>query len=132
MSVSHNNFLDVAEHNLALGSEIGYRMAVGRCYYAMFHKILDSVTGYQYEGVGGTHNDLCKYFTELAAVGGENIDKISSKKIGYALQQAKSNRVIADYHIQSSVDKSTAEFSIATAKKFFDTVDAILKPAKAS
>ena len=111
MSVSGNDFLSIAEMYKDLDSEIGYRMCVGRSYYAMYHLVKDLLTHTVPPCKrGGMHEALVVY---LQTHNSEPYCKIELRKLSYILTQGKTLRREADYELDSDdINKDTAEAQV--------------------
>lgn len=133
MSVNSDSFMLVAQHDLALGQEIGYRMAVGRSYYAVFHKLLESFNQYQFDhSSSGTHSDVYDYLLNGAGATYENKDPKQFKIIAYQFMQAKQKRVHADYNLALDYKKETAEIELRQAEKLIKKIEDVFAKKKMS
>jgi uncharacterized protein (UPF0332 family) len=116
MAVSGNDFIIAAEACKDLESEIGYRMCVGRSYYAMYHLVKDLlVCNVPPCKKGGMHEALVVY---LQTPNAEPYCKKELRKLSYILTQGKTLRREADYYLDSDdINKQTAETQIQQAQK---------------
>lgn len=131
MTVSAKDFIVVAQKNLDedLG-EIGCRTAVSRAYYGMYHACL-SLTGpvprqHPLNGTfkGGSHSKLSQYMTECA----ELLSPGSAKdlcKLGVKLKMYHKFRCDADYELQKSVTRKSAEVVIIEAKSVEKCIESV-------
>lgn len=106
-----------AEHAKTLGSEIGYRNAIARAYYAMFHQVQTSLIACP-KFVGGTHQGLADYLNK--AVPTEPYDKTYLRRLAAILNQQKGRRNIADYELDKTFTLSDAQAALDTATRLFD------------
>jgi len=115
MGIAAGDFLSFAEKLLSEETEINYRNAASRSYYAAFHyclpitELLDKPSQ-----DGGIHATVCKKLSE-------SFDH-KLKSIGYMLQQCRSIRVRADYGLDEDFSRSGGELAIKLAKKIIDRV----------
>lgn len=131
MSSSSADFLDGAKYSLQKDDEIGFRCAISRGYYAMYHEALASlkhVPNY----LSNHHGNLIGYMTTSSEHKSEPYESRMIRVLGYNLKQQRDARNEADYHIsQVTVTKEMAETSVEAAQLFF-TKWSDLKSAKAS
>ncbi|WP_429103591.1 hypothetical protein [Aeromonas hydrophila] len=116
MSVLSRDFLDFAIDAAQRADEIGYRNAVARSYYAIFHEaseIMVSLPNY----AAHAHDGLIQYLKKPAK--DEPYDRTALRGLAAMLQQQKGKRVIADYSLNRDVSESDALESIKTAERFF-------------
>ncbi|MFM5879920.1 HEPN domain-containing protein [Aeromonas sanarellii] len=116
MSVLSKDFLDFATDAVKRTDEIGYRNAVARSYYAMFHEIrimLISLPRFRANG----HAGLIDYLKDPHS--DEPYDRVALRELASMLKQQKGKRVTADYALDFDVSKSDALASIKTAERFF-------------
>lgn len=133
MSVNSESFLSVARFSIGINSEIGYRMAIARSYYAMLHKVIESFEHYQYNpDAGGTHQDVYSYLANGDCARIESKDKIGCKVLAYKLQQAKKKRVAADYYLDLNFDEASASDAIKMSEVFFGKVDEVFQSRRLS
>ena len=76
MPVKGKDFLEVAQQNKELGTEIGHRQAVSRAYYAGYHSVCDLIEGPipNYRG-GSKHSSLITY------LGNRNDEPFDQRKL---------------------------------------------------
>ena len=128
MAVSGSDFLQAAEVYKDLESEIGYRMCVGRSYYAMYHLVKDLLTGDVPPcNKGGMHESLVVYLKNHNA---EPYCKKELRKLSYILTQGKTLRREADYELDSDdINKETAEAQMQQALKLIGICDELQSAA---
>ena len=120
MPVRGVDFLEVAQICSQLDTEIGYRNTVARSYYAMYHQVIEllEVLPYPKEGVG-CHSSLIQYLQNPSP--DEKCDRTALKRLAMMLKAAKTNRVKADYRLDSHIfNKCLSDDSMAGAKRLFD------------
>ncbi|MBS4690091.1 hypothetical protein [Aeromonas veronii] len=116
MSVLSKNFLDFAIDSAKRADEIGYRNAVARSYYAIFHEAQEKMVSLPNYSAHA-HDGLIQYLKNPAK--DEPYDKAVLRGLAAMLQQQKGKRVIADYYLNRDVSESDALESIKTAERFF-------------
>jgi uncharacterized protein (UPF0332 family) len=128
MSVSGNDFLSAAEVYKDLDTEIGYRMCVGRSYYAMYHLVKDLlVCNVPTCNKGGMHESLVVYLRTQCT---EPYCKTELRKLSYILTQGKTLRKEADYQLDSDdINKQTAETQIQQTMKLIGICDGLTAAA---
>lgn len=111
MSVTYQHFLDSAKVFLSGLSEIDYRNAASRGYYAAYHICLKLGKRYPdfIDDKSGVHEKL---ITKLEGARDHNI-----KAIGYILRVCKNSRKKADYLLEDKFSKQEAELTIIQAVK---------------
>jgi uncharacterized protein (UPF0332 family) len=120
MSVNEMDFYEVAKVNFKLETEIGYRMCLGRSYYAMYHcaKNMISCELPKYSK-GGNHYSLIEYLADPH--NGETYDKKGMRIISYILRQGRELRNKADYDLScDSITNLVAETQIIQTEKLID------------
>jgi len=111
-----------------MNSEIGYRMAIARSYYAMLHKLIESFEHYQYNhDSGGTHQDVYLYLLNGDCARIERRDPVACKVLAYKLLQAKKKRVVADYYLDPCFEEKAATDTIKMTEEFFSKVEEVLQ-----
>jgi uncharacterized protein (UPF0332 family) len=128
MAVSGSDFLSAAEVYKDLDTEIGYRMCVGRSYYAMYHLVKDLLTlEVPPCNKGGMHEALVVY---LNTHNDEPFCKKELRKLSYILTQSKTLRREADYELDSDdINKKTAEDQMQQAMKLISICDGLASVA---
>lgn len=125
MSVTVNELLACASHVLAgAASEVGYRNALGRAYYAAYH---DCVGWHNSLASGGTlpaqgKGVHAKLIHQLAnpTVTGDTAFK--SRQRAYLLKHMKSSREKADYDLHTNVSSADAAQVISYAQQMLTIV----------
>lgn len=108
MTVSSTDFLDFATDSVKDNTEIANRMAVGRSYYAMYHRVLALLTKPPYGSTnGGSHQALVDYLQRSKE---EPFDSFKLRRLAIYLTQGKTLRHVADYDLDS--DDITNEVAI--------------------
>lgn len=128
MPVTSESFLDFAKICCAESSEIGYRNAVSRSYYSMYHKVLsildNDIPNY---ANGGVHSSLLTY---LSSSNSESYDTRELKKLSYMLKAARDMRGKADYQLDLNIiQRETAEDSIYQAERTLSLCDSLKNAA---
>ncbi|MFM4993845.1 hypothetical protein ACEUCK_18185 [Aeromonas veronii] len=116
MSVFSKDFLSFATDSVQRADEIGYRNAIARSYYAMFHEVRELVVSLPNYS-SHAHDGLIQYLRNPNK--DEPYDKMALRGLAAMLQQQKGKRVVADYDLSSDVNSSDALESIKTAERFF-------------
>jgi uncharacterized protein (UPF0332 family) len=130
MSIVSQDFLVSSKSCLDLGSEVDFRNAVSRAYYAMYHEAKGSLTC-QPNYSGSQHSNLIGYLKNKSENKLEPYDSYQMKLLGYRLDQQRKARHEADYDLDSvEVNQLIAEVAIGTAEEFFESWSS-LKTAKA-
>lgn len=103
MPITNQDFIQSAREILSSGkSEIDFRNATSRAYYAAYHvatKFKSNVP--QERGRGGIHSQLIKDLTR-------NQDE-RIKQVGHLLNQCRGERTDADYSLDLHFDRNRAE-----------------------
>ncbi|MDB2331390.1 HEPN domain-containing protein [Alteromonas sp.] len=117
MAVEGKDFLEFAKSAVSHGTEIGFRNAVSRSYYSIYHTVLSLVEQQipNYAG-GGTHSSLIKYLEDPSCP--ERFDKRQLRRLSYILRQQRDLRCDADYELDvDTITETTAEDCIEQAMK---------------
>lgn len=117
MPISSDEFIHCAEQLMLLKSEIGYRSAMSRSYYAIYHtaslvaeqKSMDLV-----EDERSTHKRLFMRF-----------EKNGYKKYGDMLKMLHKKRVKADYRITEDLSGREAVVYLNECKQFYGKLQAL-------
>ena len=116
MSVNEKDFYDVALENYDFGTEIGYRMCLGRSYYAMYHSALKIIhkelPNYK---TGGKHYSLITHLADPH--NSEPHDSKHMKIISYMLRQGRELRNKADYDVNIDISDLIAEEQLAQVNR---------------
>lgn len=133
MAVTSNDFMSFAEHSKALSTEIGFRNAVARSYYAMYHHTQESLLNCP-KYIGASHDSLREYLTRAKPT--EPFDKSYLRRLSAILNQQKGFRNIADYELDKTFTEDDAVSALAVANAFFELCkemkDSIAAPKKVS
>ncbi|PMJ92843.1 hypothetical protein [Vibrio sp. 10N.261.55.A7] len=107
-------------------SEVAYRTAVSKSYYAMYHSVLDILENKppQYNGQG-VHASLISYLASHDVKTSETHDANTLKSLSYILAQYKSKRALADYQLLDTVTEAHAIESLNAAKKLKSRCDSL-------
>lgn len=122
MSVSGQDFIEFAEKCIKFDDEIGYRNAVGRSYYGVFHEICSKL---EHCYVLTSHEGVRKYLMSAASSKNEPFDKTELRKIGAVLHTLHVQRKWADYTLERDMDKADAESSLNMAKEAMNRIQAM-------
>ncbi|MCU6184383.1 hypothetical protein KWH94_14745 [Citrobacter cronae] len=122
MTIQSFDFLRSGEHCLSLDEEVGYRNAVSRAYYAMFHRAAEALE--HIPSVEHNHHaNLISYMQGRMGVPKENIPAARLKLLAYELRQMRQARNEADYRLSDSkINASVARESLLTAQHFFKRI----------
>lgn len=116
MTVSATDFLDSAKALLSGGTDMGFRNAVSRSYYAAYHVALqfaDQRCPDQSAHLSmGTHERLHERFKVCTSIQ-------NGRSLAYMLKYMKDSRRKADYELRARLSQSEAETAVKTAEKFF-------------
>ncbi|WP_414667431.1 HEPN domain-containing protein [Escherichia coli] len=122
MTIQSSDFLRSSEHCLSLDEEVGYRNAVSRAYYAMFHRAgeaLENIPSAEHNH----HANLINYMQGRLGLPQENISAARLKLLAYDLRQMRQARNEADYRLtESKVNADVAKESLLTAQHFFNRI----------
>jgi hypothetical protein len=117
MTVDFNDFATFAEPLQGGASEIDWRMAAGRAYYAAYHRARSSA-------------DLCPNNDAFAMGSHERVsDRFMrdgsrpAKSIAYILISMKKFRKLADYDLDETFDQSAAVNQIAQYRVFLNKLN---------
>jgi len=113
VSVSGKDFIDFAERCVAFGDEIGYRNAVGRSYYGVYHEICSKL---EHCYVLTSHEGVRNYLLSTASSKKEPYDTSALRSVGAILHQMHVQRKWADYELGRELHKSDAEATLKIAK----------------
>lgn len=120
MTIQGSDFLRSSEHCLSQDEEVGYRNAVSRAYYAMYHRageVLDNVPSTEHNH----HANLIKYMQGHLGIPREKLTASRLKLLAYDLRQMRQARNEADYRLtDSKINVDVAKESILTAQHFFN------------
>ena len=122
MSVSGQDFIEFAKKCLQFNDEIGYRNAVGRSYYGVYHEICGKL---EHCYVLDSHEEVRKYLMSPTRCKKEPYDKEGLKKIGAYLHPLHVQRKWADYTLNRDMHRSDAETVINIAKDAMDKIQSV-------
>lgn len=121
MSVSPSDFLTSAEHAAEQQTEIGYRNAISRAYYAVFHEALGVAEAHFSDPNAhlqmGEHERLSERYKRW-----DNLPQ--SRSISIMLVNMKSQRHIADYALTEEVTCTAARTQLQLAEKLIERLNA--------
>jgi len=118
LSVTGKDFLEFADRCVAQGDEIGYRNAVGRAYYGVYHEISGTLEKAVFNH---THQTIRDYLIKDAWLkGNEPFDKMKLISLGSRLKLMHTQRVSADYNIGMDVSEADAKAAVIQAQKFME------------
>lgn len=126
MSVSCDDILAYAEQQLQSSvCEVGRRAAIGRAYYACFHRVKNYHEALDSPGdcgdLKGTHIKLISSLENPTVTDPESA-KVS-RYLGRMTKSIYRRRTEADYHIDKEVDGRVAAQTVAEAKRLFGFMD---------
>ncbi|AUU92092.1 hypothetical protein C2U55_24940 [Enterobacteriaceae bacterium ENNIH3] len=124
MTVNGQDFYDFAVTSLARGDEIGFRNAVGRAYYGLYHDVCSKL---QKCPEPATHVGVRDYLIETSWLNGyEPYDKMKLISLGTMLKHLHTQRKWADYSINYDYPKADAEAALIMARKGLEKSQAML------
>lgn len=134
MSVCGQDFIDFAELCVSHGNEIGYRNAMGRAYYGIYHQVCEVLEKCP---ENASHQDIRDYLTRTAWLKGyEPFDKMKLISLGTVLRHMHTRRKWADYELQRDLSKADADAAIIMAKanmlKVKEMYEEVYPPAPAA
>ena len=109
MSIKGKDFLDASKHCVELTCEAGYRSAISRAYYALYHEICLTLK----KCPPTTHEGVVLYLTTDARRHDEPYEFMSLVQLGAILKQQKIKRKKADYELTETILESEAKSSIS-------------------
>lgn len=122
MTIQSFDFLRSSEHCLSLDEEVGYRNAVSRAYYAMFHRaseVLEHIPSAEHNH----HANLISYMQGRMGMPKEHIPAARLKLLAYDLRQMRQARNEADYRLSDSkINVNVATESLLAAQHFFKRI----------
>lgn len=115
MSVCGQDFIDFAEKCVNFGDEIGFRNAIGRSYYGVYHEICEKLEKCPDLK---SHQAVRDYLINDSWLkGNEPFDKMKLVQTGTYLKHMHIRRKWADYELDRDMNKADAESIIIMAKK---------------
>lgn len=119
MSVNGSDFVDFAKECMVHENEIGFRNAIGRAYYGLYHEIC----GMLQSCPPTTHSGVSDYLISSSWKGErERYEKMDLISLGAILKQQHTKRKWADYDIKTNVKKSDAESCLTTVEKAMEKI----------
>jgi uncharacterized protein (UPF0332 family) len=131
MPVNANDFLDIASDALSLNTEIGFRNAISRSYYSMFHRAKSSLRNHP-QDIRSAHQKLIDYLLSPEAARMEGVDAVVLRQMASCLHQRRELRVLADYNLNCVITKDTAKEGINMATLFFKYCESIYQNKNAN
>lgn len=129
MAISHREFIAIAQHLLAEGSETALRSSMSRAYYGLFHVATEyaELVGEPPPSAlaGTTHSKLGVFYQANKAV--DKALQLKMKQVGWALKSLHELRCKADYHIVDDVSKHDAEDCLARCVEKMELVEQLLR-----
>lgn len=128
MSVSPLDFHQAAQGMCGEGSEIGYRNASSRAYYAAYHlgrSVIDTLPSVPIKNGGGTHEKLIQRLTNIP---NSFVHALAARSAGHLLAQMRKSRVKADYDIADSFSDQEAELQFELFSKYSQKIEILAKP----
>jgi len=120
MSVTGKDFIEFAGKCISHNDEIGYRNAIGRAYYGVYHETLEKLEKCPEKA---SHQEVRDYLTNDAwLTGNEPFEKMKLISIGTILRHLHTRRKWADYELQRTMSKADAEAILIMANKALDTL----------
>ncbi|UQZ10678.1 hypothetical protein M8G38_12805 [Providencia stuartii] len=114
MAITYQDILSFAKDSMNREDEVGYRNAISRAYYAVYHRAYPSMK----YGPNNSHQGLIDYLVQADTSEREAYDRKDLLALSYALQSMKGMRVIADYNLDhGNMTMINAQISIATGEK---------------
>lgn len=119
MSVTKEDLLQLANDLLLNSTEVHYRSAVSRAYYAAYHGCLGWHANMPVPGSidgppGGVHQQLLNQLRN-GAPGWSSDQKYLGRVLSIQLGGLKVRRIMADYQLGMPFDEATAATNCATA-----------------
>lgn len=115
MAVNGQDFYDFAVKCIAHGDEIGFRNAVGRAYYGLYHDVCSKL---QKGPDPATHRAVRDYLIDTSwLAGNEPFDKMKLISLGTMLKHLHIQRKWADYNLVDDFPKADAEAALIMTRK---------------
>lgn len=125
MSISGLDFLDFAKDCMLREDEIGYRNAIARSYYCIYHVADSILVNHPRE----SHAGLAGYLIDSAWRGNEDYNKHDLQRLGFLLRQQHGKRKIADYRLNETITKHEANESLKISMMVMELIGNMIKPA---
>lgn len=130
MPVSSEDFLRFSkEECIQSDSEIGFRNAISRAYYSMFHHARSVLKNGPVDPQS-PHKKLIDYLLSPDSVRLEGKESRDLRKMASMLLQRRSIRNLADYDLTKSFSCSDAQEAIEVARLFIEHCDAMANDNK--
>jgi uncharacterized protein (UPF0332 family) len=121
MSIQGRDFIKAAQVCMSYECEAGYRSAISRSYYAMYHETCEILTCCPRT----THDGVVQYLTSDARRKSEPYELMSLIQLGAVLKQQKTKRKRADYQLNENISHVEANASIMAVEKMLEKIDAM-------
>lgn len=121
MAVTCLDFLNSAVEVKGGGSEVSWRNAASRAYYAAYHACLPlgkSLPNY-WDVQGGVHTQLIVALENATAR--DSTSHRSVKALGFLLRQIRAHRIDADYLIEEKFDEPTADIVLKQSERIVES-----------
>ena len=128
MSVSPLDFHHAAQGMCGEGSEIGYRNASSRVYYAAYHlglSVVDALPSAPVKNDVGVHEELIQRLTKIP---NSFVHVMVARSAGHLLAQMRKSRVKADYKITDGFSDQEAELQLELFSKYSQKIEILAKP----
>ncbi|HCE3717988.1 TPA: hypothetical protein NJ528_002489 [Vibrio parahaemolyticus] len=133
MPISPEDLLIFAEdiHAKDEDCEVHRRSAIGRYYYAMYHKAKSILKLEPLEYTKSDHENLIRYLQNDARTD-EDHNFRELVMLGGYLRQERDRRNLADYELDTAITKINADTSKDTARLLFEKANELVKLSSAS
>ena len=121
MAVTCLDFLNSAVEFKGGGSEVSWRNAASRAYYAAYHACLPlakSLPNYR-DVQGGVHTQLIAALENATAR--DSTSHLSVRALGFLLRQIRFHRIAADYFIEEEFDESNADLVLKQSERIIES-----------
>lgn len=118
MSVTPNELLEAAKAIGRGDSEVDWRNAASRAYYAAWHRCLPIGRSVGLSAGRGVHRQLIETL--------EQDRNMTLKSLGYMLRQCRKLRVKADYEIETDFSPEDARIALTQSEKILIRAEAHL------
>ena len=121
MAVSPEVLLDAAAAIVSGNSEVDWRNATSRAYYAAYHSCVAVARDARLSvaETGSVHAALIGALTD-------GLSPPKMKGLGYMLEQCRQRRTDADYRIHEDFPRQIADTVVSDCRKFLDRASAML------
>lgn len=121
MSIQGKEFIRAAQASMSSDCEAGFRSAISRAYYAMYHETCGILTCCP----PTSHDGVVQYLTTDARRKSEPYELMSLVQLGAVLKQQKTKRKRADYQLAEDISSSEANASLSAVEKMLAKIDAM-------